>query len=273
MQSEPQSIAHEIVIDNRSNSLSDISELPSYLNVAVNQNNLDNLDESNSNDIFINITNCSAPVHPSVYNSIPINELDLGIEPNWELSQTCCRAIYRVEAPNGDARKVYALAQLRNRSSCRVLMSRNREIPVIKEAHYELQPIENTFLEEICSQEELQDFCNGAAIYCKDIIRKLNHLVLFYNVTSYLSLIIFVFLAFLFLALNQVVLTFVLVGLFMLFIYAFHHKFFVFIRGYPEKVNQKLAEYLTFNKINLAQIGINPRPGPFGIYIEFTPYV
>lgn len=226
----------------------------------------------NSSISLLVVSSCNSPIHPSVYNTVPIDEIDIGVEPNWELAQTCCRTIYRLEMPESDSRKLYAFANLRNKSSCRILMSRNREIPVIKDAHFKLDSIESTFLEGLCSHDELQEFCDGAAIYCKDTIRKLNHLVLFYNIASYLSLILFVFFAFLFLALNQVVLTFALVGLFMLFIYGFHHKFFVYVRSYPEKVNKKLAEYLTFNKINLAQIGINPRPGPFGTYIEFTAY-
>ena len=35
--------------------------------------------------------------------------------------------------------------------------------------------------------------------------------------------------------------------------------------------NEKLAEFLHFNKINLVCIGILPRPGPYGAYIEFVP--
>ena len=148
----------------------------------------------------------------------------------------------------------------------------DKRAPVLESAHYELEWQENSYLSGRITQQELQRFCDEAAEYCKKEIDKSRHLMR--GIQFGVPLAIFLFMLVFFIiaqATGQSGLVVIgMIGVIILsLIYLYYHLTF---KNFLLKVQGSLVAFIDSKKQQLLSRGINPIPGPFGVYMEFKSF-
>lgn len=145
----------------------------------------------------------------------------------------------------------------------------DKRAPVLESAHYELEWQENSSLSGRITQPELQRFCDEAAEYCKKDIDKSRYLMrgIQFGAPSIIFLFMLVFYIIAEVTGQYVLVIIAIIGVIIVALITFYYN--VTFKNFPLKVQGSLVAFIDSKKQQLLSRGINPIPGPFGVYMEF----
>ena len=209
-----------------------------------------------------------APVVPAT-GPLEVNEpFDNGPFPSWDIIGS--RSKRRVMIiPESEQDSIIASSEIK-KSNCSVSSGwvARKIIPELKyPLHYDLKWDPYCFMNGKATYEEINSYCNTAAGECNDQVMKDYKLRKSYriSITVFICFFISMFLS----SISLVFLGISLVGMVIAGFFAF--SFSSKVSKNSEKVHKKLAEYIHRTKGSLLQRGIRPRPGAYGVFIQFIP--
>jgi len=140
---------------------------------------------------------------------------------------------------------------------------------VLESAHYELEWQENSSLSGRIAQPELQRFCDEAAEYCKKDIDRSRYLMraIQFGISFAISFFLLFFYVIAEVTGEGVLVTIASLVAIPVLAVAFYYN--LTFKNFPLKVQGSLVAFIDSKKQQLLSRGINPIPGPFGVYMEF----